>query len=172
MAAPVGNQFWKQRSKHGRDKLFTTPELLWEAASEYFEWCDNNPWIKVEQLSKPTTTTEEVVTGAGKTKNATKKQTLHYIAELPTARPYTLTGLCLYLDCGKNYFDQFKDSEGNEGFSGVITRIEDIIYTQKFEGAAVGAFNANIIARDLGLTDKKEHSGELAVKQITGMEIL
>ena len=23
MAAPVGNQFWKLRSKHGRDKLFT-----------------------------------------------------------------------------------------------------------------------------------------------------
>jgi hypothetical protein len=37
----------------------------------------------------------------------------------------------------------------------------------------VGAFNANIIARDLGLSDKvnNEHSGEVSVKQITGMEI-
>ena len=26
----------------------------------------------------------------------------------------------------------------------------------KYEGAAVGAFNANIIARDLGLTDRKD----------------
>ena len=39
-------------------------------------------------------------------------------------------------------------------FSSVITRIRETIYQQKFEGAAVGAFNANIIARDLGLADK------------------
>lgn len=38
----------------------------------------------------------------------------------------------------------------------VTTRIDEIIYKQKFEGAAVGAFNANIIARDLGLADKKD----------------
>ena len=29
MAAPKGNQFWMLRSKHGRDKLFATPEALW-----------------------------------------------------------------------------------------------------------------------------------------------
>ncbi|MFC0183379.1 terminase small subunit [Pseudarcicella hirudinis] len=40
-------------------------------------------------------------------------------------------------------------------FLEVITRIEEIVYVQKFEGAAVGAFNANIIARDLGLADKQ-----------------
>lgn len=28
MAAPKGNQFWMLRSKHGRDKLFATPEAL------------------------------------------------------------------------------------------------------------------------------------------------
>ena len=38
MAAPKGNQFWMLRSKHGRDKLFATPEALWEAACEYFQW--------------------------------------------------------------------------------------------------------------------------------------
>lgn len=42
MAAPKGNQFWMLRSKHGRDKLFATPEALWEAACEYFQWCDEN----------------------------------------------------------------------------------------------------------------------------------
>ena len=48
MAAPKGNQFWKIRSRHGRTKLFETPELLWEAATEYFEWCEANPWNKTE----------------------------------------------------------------------------------------------------------------------------
>ena len=30
------------------------------------------------------------------------------------------------------------------------------MYSQKFEGAASGIFNANIIARDLGLSDKQD----------------
>ena len=38
----------------------------------------------------------------------------------------------------------------------VIDDIEKIIYRQKFEGAAAGLLNANIIARDLGLRDKQD----------------
>jgi hypothetical protein len=41
-------------------------------------------------------------------------------------------------------------------FLQIITRIEDIIYSQKFEGAAVGQFNSNIIARDLKLSDQTD----------------
>ena len=52
MGAPKGNQFWKLRSKHGRDKLFTTPELLWQAACEYFEWCENNPKIRLPKRAR------------------------------------------------------------------------------------------------------------------------
>jgi hypothetical protein len=152
MAAPKGNKFWELRSKHGRDKLFATPELLWEAACEYFEWCRENPWIKKDWVGKDA---EEV--------------------DRETERPFTLTGLCIYLDCSSSYFRSFKSTlqEKDKDFLTIITRIEEIIYTQKFEGAAVGAFNANIIARDLGLSDKvnNEHSGEVSVKQITGMEI-
>ena len=44
MAASKNNQFWKLRNKHGRDTLFSSPELLWSAACEYFDWCDENPW--------------------------------------------------------------------------------------------------------------------------------
>lgn len=44
MAASKNNQFWKLRSKHGRDTLFSSPEFLWSAACEYFDWCDENPW--------------------------------------------------------------------------------------------------------------------------------
>lgn len=52
MAAPTGNKFWMLRSKHGRDKLFSTPELLWEAACEYFQWCDENPWLSKKAIQK------------------------------------------------------------------------------------------------------------------------
>lgn len=134
----IANQFWKQRSKHGRDKLFETPELMWEAACEYFQWCDDNPWNKIEAAKAGDRFGEHV--------------------NIPVARPYTLHGLCLYLDCNTGYFRDFKATLGpdQKGFSAVISKIEETIYTQKFEGAAVGAFNANIIARDLGLTDKKD----------------
>lgn len=135
MAAPVGNQFWKLRSKHGRDKLFATPELLWEAACEYFEWCDENPLKSYEWNGKDPVK-----------------------CELEKMRPYTLTGLCLYLDCSEAYFRAFKTDKEKctDEFLTVITRIESTVYSHKFEGAAAGFFNANIIARDLGLTDKKD----------------
>ena len=134
MAAPKGNQFWKLRSKHGRDKLFASPELLWEAACEYFEWCDKNPWIKTDYKSA------DVVK-----------------VEIPIGRVYTLTGLCLYLDCSTKYFENFESNNiDSEDFMGIITRIRETIQTQKFEGAASGVFNPLIISRDLGLKDVQE----------------
>lgn len=147
MAAPKGNKFWQLRSKHGRDKLFASPDLLWKAACEYFQWCDDNPWKKQEQLKKPFTYEDE----DGKIR-------VESICELPTARPYTMEGLCRYLGCNTGYFRTFKHQlpEGEKDFSTVITRVEEVVYQQKFEGAAVGAFNGNIIARDLGLVDRKE----------------
>lgn len=131
MGAPAGNQFWKNRTKHGRDKLFSTPEVLWEAASEYFEWCDANPLYSVEYYGR----------------DAEK-------CEVPKMRAYTWSGLELYLDITS--FRDYKNNESYKDFSQVITRIENIIYTQKFEGAAAGLLHANIISRDLGLADKKE----------------
>lgn len=135
MAAPKGNRFWELRSKHGRDVLFESPEMLWEAACEYFEWCENNPLMETDFRGKDAT---EV--------------------ELPKMRPFLLQGLCSYLGCNTAYFRNFKNQERKDekDFSSVITRIEEIIYTQKYSGAAAGFLNANIIMRDLGLTDKTE----------------
>lgn len=138
-AAPKGNQFWKLRSKHGRDKLFVTPQLLWEAACEYFEYCDKNPWRVTKSK-----------------KGVKGKET----EETPTQCPYTLTGFLSYCDTSDSYWRKFKES-ANEDFFTVITRIENIIKSQQLEGAMVGAFNANIVARINGLAEKQELSGEV-----------
>lgn len=135
MAAPKNNQYWKLRSKHGRKKLFSTPDSLWDAVCEYFAYCDENPWKATKTKSKGKTVETE---------------------ETYNQRPYSLTGLMVFLNVGKSYWRQFKAANQEEDFSRVITRIEDIIETQQFEGACVGAFNANIIARRLGLADKQE----------------
>lgn len=135
MAAPKGNQFWNNRSKHGRDKLFESPELLWEEACEYFQWCIDNPWIKNEAIKSGD--------AAGT------------IMEVPTSRPFTLIGLCLYLNCSENYFRNFADNNKNsDDYMAVLTRIEETIRNNKYEGAMVGAYNANIVIRDLGLIEK------------------
>jgi DNA-packaging protein gp3 len=141
--APKGNQFWKLRSKHGRDRIFATPEIMWEAACEYFEWCDKNPFQAVE-----------VSAGCKVT--------------VPKMRPYTLSGLSIYLDVWTSYFDEFSKTCSKE-FSEVISRIREVIYSQKFSGAASGFFNANIIARDLGLADKREEQTTALITTDPGM---
>lgn len=148
MAAPKGNQFWKLRSKHGRDKLFASPELLWEAACEYFEWCQNNPLYETKAFAFQ----GEITT-----------------KELPLMRAMTLSQLCFYLGCSESYFRSFKSTlkEEDKDFLTVIIEIETIIYNQKFQGAAAKLLDANIIARDLGLKDHSDiTSGGEKIKQV------
>lgn len=150
MAAPKGNRFWELRSKHGRDRIFETPKILLEAAYEYFEHQSKQAWERTDYKGK------EVIE-----------------VHIPTSAPFTLTGLCIFLGVNTKYFSDFenslqeKDEETKKGFSEVITHIREIIYTQKFEGAAVGAYNANIIARDLGLADRQEvnNTGEVVIRK-------
>lgn len=147
MAAPKNNQFWKQRSKHGRDKIFQDPETLWDAACEYFDWCDKNPWHR-ESAAKAGDHFGEVVNER-------------------TARPYTLQGLCIFLECDENTIERYCKEVAYKDFWDIANKIRRIIYTQKFEGAAVGAFNASIIARDLGLKDHQDHTSGGEKLQIT-----
>ncbi len=143
MSAPKGNQFWKIRSEHGRDTLFKSPELLWEEACKYFQWVDDNPFYETKPMS---------VSGGMAVGSSIE------MVEIPIKRPYTLQGICRYLNCGTAYFRNFKneDRSNSEDFKSIIARIEETIYEQKFSGAASGFFNANIIARDLGLREQSD----------------
>lgn len=132
---PKGNQFWKARSSHGRKPIFANPEVLWDACVEYFEWVEANPLQSAELVT---------FQGAGT------------IVDVPKMRAMTIDGLCIFLDIG---FQTWKDYLARDDFSEVVTRVEKIIRSQKFEGASAGLLNANIIARDLGLADKSELGG-------------
>lgn len=162
MGAPKGNQFWKLRSKHGRDRLFANAALLWESAIEYFAWCDENPWKSSE------TTTKKVMGGIIEKSEKEK----------PTQRPYTIEGVTLYCCASLVWWRSFKanldpdNRPGDKDFLSVIEEIEQIIYQNQLEGATVGAFNANIIARKLGLVDKIEnHNINREAKPLTDEEI-
>lgn len=133
MAAPENNQFWKARSKHGRNKIFENCEQMQESACEYFEWVDEHPILE-----------EKAFHSDG---NITK-------TDLNKMRPYTLAGLYIFLGIGRQTWADYRK---NDDFSAVIEWVEHVIYEQKFAGAAAGLLNANIIARDLGLKDHSEH---------------
>lgn len=135
MPAPKGNEFWKARAKHGRNKKFENSEVLWAACCEYFEWVDANP-LKESKIFHHA---GNIVT-----------------AEVAKMRAMTIGGLCIFLDISMETWCKYRK---DEGFIDITTRADAIIRTQKFEGAAADLLNANIIARDLGLRDKKEVSG-------------
>lgn len=138
MPAPKGNQFWKARSKSGRDKIFQSPESLWEAAQEYFEWNEKNPL---------------------KEGKAAQFQGEFVYGEVNKMRAMTKSALCRFLHIDTETWENYKTTEGYEDFFGITREIEQIIYDQKFTGAAAELLSTNIIARELGLADKKELEG-------------
>lgn len=130
MAAPAGNQYWKIRSKSGRDKKYT-PRALLRKANEYFEWCINNPMHKAELV---------------------KYKDSHEIVEVPVLRVFSIEGLCVYADIAVQTFHNY---EKEKDFVEVTARIRGVIENQQMEGASANLLNANIIARKLGLADKQ-----------------
>lgn len=131
----LNNKFWLARSTHGRDKIFKSPDILWEAAMEYFEWCDENPLY------------------ADATSNYQGYVTHEPIAKM---RAMTLDGLYTFLEIGQSTWSDYRNKEDYKEYSVVIERIESIIKNQKFQGAAAGMLNPVIISRDIGLVEKKE----------------
>lgn len=135
MSAPIGNEFWKARSSHGRAPIFASADALWSACCEYFEWVEANPLYERKAFSS--------------------KDGINTI-DLPKMRAMTISGLCIFLDISRQAWSEYR---AREDFSDICARVDETIRTQKFEGASADLLNANIIARDLGLADKSEQSG-------------
>lgn len=119
----------------GKPKVIETPEKMWQLFEQYKEDTKINP-------------RQQAVNSK------------HGIQNIPLERPLTWQGFDIWLrnngiiHDSKAYRLNVKD--GYNEYRTIITRIHDEIYNDKFEGASVGQFNANIIARDLGLVDKRE----------------
>lgn len=142
MSAPLGNKFWELRSSHGRKPIFAKPEDLWGACAQYFAWAEDNPLWESK---------------------LTSYQGENKVEYLPKMRAMTIDGLCLFLDIGLQTWANYRT---REDFVEVVTRAETVIRTQKFAGAAADLLNPNIIARDLGLADKREHSGKITLEDL------
>lgn len=152
----TGNQLWKLRSVHGREKIFSDAAVLWDEAIKYFDWCDRHPWQRTELV---------------------KYQGMSEEADVPIGRPYSIDGLTVYLGVSGAYFRaakaslRDKDDKGRASLIDLelidcIERIESVVRTQQIEGASVGVFNANLISRINGLADNinQNNTGDSSVR--------
>ena len=155
MTFEVGNALWKTRSSHGRSPKFDSPDSLYEAALEYFDWVVDNPlWEN----------------------KATQYQGAAVDVPVQKMRAMTISGLCIFLDISRQNWSEYRQKDD---FSDICEKIEEIIYDYKLTGAAADLLNPSIIAREIGLADKKDVNHGLQennpiqelLKQISGRTI-
>jgi hypothetical protein len=135
-----GNEFWKQRSRHGAKPTFPPgakgASKLLEACEDYFEWAVKNPLKEARLVSFEGDST---------------------IEEVPKLQAFTILGLCIFIDISTEAWRKWRTQR--QDLVDVIEWAESVIRHQKFNAAAAGLLNATIISRDLGLADRTEISG-------------
>lgn len=127
--------YYQQLLKAKGKKYYDARSFLSDAA-EYFQWCDDHPLKE-----------EKVFNDKG-----------HIVrAEVSRMRAYTKKGLSIFLGIPVSRLDGYRNRGGE--WTEAMEMIDQIIYTQKFEGAASGLLNSNVIVRDLKLAEGHEVSG-------------
>lgn len=121
-----------------KNRALKTPEDLWAVACAYFDYTQKSPIQRKEYIKTgPLAGTE-------------------YTVETP--RPFNWSGLSVYASLlgvaanlhryARNENDMYSE------FQEVVGLINDVMFSQKFEGAAIGMYKENIIAREIGLAEK------------------
>lgn len=120
------------------DKNIETPEELWDLFKQYVAHESESPLYKIEYVGK----------------DGNKVQTALQV-------PITFEGFECYL-ADRQIINDLGDYSCNKDkryteYTTIITRIRKNCFVQNFKGASVGLFNANLIAKKLGLIDKTEN---------------
>lgn len=120
-----------------KTKYIETPENLWELFKAYVQFEIDNPMYKVEYVGRE-----------GK------------VVKTPLETPITFEGFECYLQdqdviSDLAHYSNNKDDRYSE-YVTIITRIRQNCFVHNFKGAAIGIFSPNLIARKLGLVEKKE----------------
>ena len=108
MPAPKGNKFWMLRSSHGLKPMFDSPEQLWSACVEYFEWVQANPLFEAKAFAYKGEVT---------------------VAQLPSRmRAMTIEGLCVFLDIHKSTWIDYRNRK----------RFGDVVLSPVYRSPAAG----------------------------------
>lgn len=125
---------------HGT-KYIKTPEELWNLFVEY----ENQlPTIEVPQ--------SHVKLG---------------IVFLPIKAPMTMEGFRDYCYDRIGVIKHYIDNTGNryDDYCTIVSRIKDRIFNNNASKAAAGLYKENLIARQLGMTDKQETKSDININQ-------
>ena len=135
------------------EKSIESPEKLWELFEDFVKHEQEQPWE-----------IQEFVGHTGK--EVTKKFQVPILWEAFEVWLADQDVITTLKDYSSNRDGRYKE------YVPIVARIRNYIFANNLKGASVGVFQQNIIARKLGLIDKKgvDHSGEINHK-ITGMEI-
>lgn len=137
------NSHW-QMVDRGSRVIINTPEQMWEAAKDYFKWCDDNPLKAKRTLTSGKTQGDKV--------------------EVEFVRPYTIKGFCLHANISEAYLNDIGNStnKSSEEYL-VLERILYVIHTQNVEGAVVDMYNPLMVTKLLNM-DKGENDQPQTVK--------
>lgn len=152
---PDDKPFWDRPFNGKATKQSPTVDEVWAKAREYFQWMDTHP-LQEEQL-------------------------FHYKGEVTShaaskMRAYTWDGFAIFLGMTKQGVQTWKNGDAGEDLKELMDYIGQIIYTQKFEGAAANLLNSGLITRDLGLAEKREltgaNGGPIETKETSPRDVL
>ena len=120
----------------GRPPKYTPDELL-EQFQEYLKAREADAIVEES--------TEEGSTPKGETSK---------VSRAAHPQPISILDFCVFLGRTDRWWQML--GENSDEFLRVKTYIENYIRSYQIRGALIGAFNANIISRLLGLVDKQE----------------
>lgn len=129
-----GNEFWKLRLKHGRNRIVESPEALLENFEEYQNWIMENPIVVDEYVGKDARLEQKKI-----------------------IRPMLKPGFAARCGCKKwETIAQLKPVSTD--FLEAVTYIESMIAEHNVTYAAANLLNANIISRVEGLAERTENT--------------
>jgi hypothetical protein len=129
-------RFMPGQSAVRRPPKYESPEHLWTECFGYFHWVQENPLMEAKLITYE---------GEGK------------LMDVPKMRAMTIGGLCIHLGVTERAWQMWRAKD--HPLADIVAQVDQIIRTQKFEGAAADLLNPLIIARELGLADRHEQSG-------------
>lgn len=137
-------------------KLRYSPEQLAEEFIKYIEDLEENQ-IEVETNYRYQTSNDE---------RRQQRRTQRYARP-----PKILDFVTRWLGMTHQWWYALPNGKQGSRYAAVIERITQYCYDTKFDGAVVGLYNANIIARDLGLKDniavsKPTNEEKLSIEEI------
>lgn len=134
----AGNELWRKCLDYGvKERKFENPDDLLRQIVSYFNWVQENPLYEAKLVSYEGESNVE---------------------SLPKMRATTLSGMCLYIGLHRDTWGRWRRGERKD-LKDIIEFAESYMFNHKFEGAAAGLLNPNIIARDLGLAERTELTG-------------